>query len=97
MAPVCSHLKMEDQPPYYIRLKQQMKWWLGHGSSQVISLVAHGVPSPPLPPVLFLSPCIGSPSQTQAAVQILEEYRSIGAVKLVSMGLVKHIMPWFVI
>ena len=97
VAPVCSYLKMEDPTPYYIRLRQQMKWWLGHGSPQVISLVAHGVPSPPLPPVISLSPCIRSPSQTQAAIQILEEYRSIGAVKLVSMGEVKHLMPWFVI
>lgn len=83
--------------PYFLSLRNRMPWWQRHGSLQVQYLVTHGVPCPYLPPELSKKPCIRNLEQTQAALKVLEEYREIGAVKLVGFREVKHLIPWFVL
>ena len=78
-------------------MRNRMPWWQKHGSLQVQSLMTHGVPCPHLPAVLSMKPCIRSQEQTQEALQILEEYRELGAVRLVHLQEVRHLIPWFVI
>ena len=53
------------------------------------------VPSPP--PSLQLRPCHRSCADQKVALQVLEEYKEVGAVEEVALQGTQFLVPWFVI
>ena len=51
----------------------------------------------PLPPQLSGKPCIRSQEETKMALETIEEYIQVGAVKEIPPSQARHLIPWFVI
>ena len=50
-----------------------------------------------LPPKLSNKPCFRSKEETKMALEALEDYIQVGAVKEIHPSQAKHLIPWFVI
>ena len=93
---------MREEPeasmPFHQRLRSHIKWWQKHSSKEVLNLIRHGVTAAvPLPSHLSSKPCIRSQEETKMAVETLEDYIRVGAVKEIPPNQARHLNPSFVI
>ena len=81
-----------------MRLRQNLQWWKQHATPWIQSLVLHGVSAPWVEDPPLSIQCKTRPvSDIQLAECILQDYKSVGAVKEVSMEGTEHLIPWFII
>jgi hypothetical protein len=85
--------------PFFQRLQARLPWWQEHsGNPQVLHLITHGVTAAwPLPSSLSMHPCIRNQTETQLALETIQEYLAVGAIKEIPLHQAKHLIPWFVI
>ena len=89
----------EPQGPFYQRLLQNFPWWEQNTRNpEVLDLILNGVPATfSLPSSLSKVPCVRSREETNLALETLQEYLEVGAVKEINWHQAKHLIPWFVI
>ena len=85
--------------PFYQRLRQRMSWWRMHCQNpEVLELISQGVTSQNhLPSKLSLQKCFRNAKEKELALQTLQEYMEVHAVKEIHAWEAKHLIPWFVI
>ena len=85
--------------PFPLRLRSRIEWWKKNGKDRdVVHLIQCGVcPCWSHPPDLPWMAQSRNVCDQKAALEILQEYLEIGAVRKVSMAEVKFLVPWFVI
>ena len=85
--------------PFFMQLRHQYHWWVENTKNpEVLTIIQQGVAAPgQLPSKLSLRKCYRSKQETQLALETLEEYLAVGAVKEVPPWEAKHLIPWFVI
>ena len=90
---------MDQIGPFFRRLQARLPWWQEHsGNPQVLHLIRHGVTTAcPLPSSLSMHPCIRNQTETQLALETIQEYLEVGAIKEIPLQQAKHLIPWFVI
>jgi hypothetical protein len=98
---VCEGCLGQAEKPYYLRVRSQLQWWKEHGASKtVLDILTRGIP-PPLTLPCQLQAAGGKKNEEdqRLAQQVLREYQTVGAVKLVGQGdpPTKFLVPWFII
>jgi hypothetical protein len=85
--------------PFYARLQRRFQWWRRNTQDpSVLHLITHGVTAAyPLPCNLSMQPCFRNQEETQMALESIQEYLDVGALKEISLQQAKHLIPWFVI
>ena len=85
--------------PYFQRLRDRAQWWRQNTADpEVLRVIFQGVATPiPLPSKLSMAPCFRNSEETQWALETLEEYLTVGAIKEIPFLEAKHLIPWFVI
>ena len=89
----------EPQGPFYQRLRQRIPWWEKNTRNpEVLGLILNGVPATySVPSSLSKVPCVRSREETKMALETIQEYLEVGAVKEINWHQAKHLIPWFVI
>jgi len=76
-----------------------MPWWQSSTNDpQVLHLITHGVTAAyHLPSSLSKHPCVRNQEETQMALETIQEYLEVGAIKEILPHQAKHLIPWFLI
>ena len=92
-------VSLSKHQPFFLNLRKNIHWWKENNCSQeVLRLIENGVSCPyPLPSQLSKRPCIRSQEETHLALQTIQEYLAVGAVRQINLQEAKHLIPWFVI
>ena len=84
--------------PFHFRLRDHIKWWEKHSNKEVLLLIKYGLmDSLPLPPKLSSKHCIRTRDETKLALETLQDYIQVGAVKDIKPSQARHLIPWFLI
>ena len=111
-AEVCSPVKEISLLPHPQRLRTRFQWWVQHATPTICNIIQNGVEAPwPLQmgPWLSMKVRTMSSSDQTIALQLIQEYLQIGALKEIkipsgqvplhfslSQG-IRHLVPWFII
>ena len=84
---------------FFPNLRNNFQWWESNTKNpQVLNVIKQGVRADlPLPACLSKKPCVRTYKETQMALETIQEYLEVGAVKEIPRWKAKHLIPWFVI
>ena len=85
--------------PFFQRLRDNLSWWVkAHATQEVLALIREGVPIlHPIRGNLSTRPCVRSQEETNLAMETVQEYLEVGALREIHRSQAKHLIPWFVI
>jgi hypothetical protein len=81
----------------FLRLRQCLDWWKAHAPQFVLDLISQGVEPQFRGRGLQLREQKKSEEEVALALEVIQDYISVGAAKEVTLQGTKYLVPWFVI
>ena len=90
-------LQFQFHPPFSLKLRENFQWWINaKASKEVQQLILEGIKLDyPIMGKLSMKTCIRTKEETKLALETIQEYLEVGAMKEIPRHNAKHLIHFF--